>query len=265
MYLMKTAGMLIGWFQNKGSVLVAFSGGVDSAVVAKAAMAALGDKAVAATADSATMAEEELQHAKKLAREIGIEHVVFKENEFDNPRFAANPPDRCYHCRSTLVDGLKEIAAQRSLTVIVDGANADDSKQHRPGMRAMRENGVRSPLLELGFGKNAVRSIAREFGLSAAEKPAMACLASRIPYGEVITMEKLRKIEEAEAYLRGLGFKELRVRHHHGIARIEVGKEEIPRALENRHRIAEELRKLGFSYVTLDLEGYRSGSMDEVL
>jgi uncharacterized protein len=129
----------------------------------------------------------------------------------------------------------------------------------------MRENGVRSPLLELGFGKNMVRSIARELGLSVAEKPAMACLASRIPYGEVITMEKLRKIEEAEAYLKELGFKQLRVRHHRGIARIEVGEEEIPNVMENRRRIAEKLRRLGFSYVTLDLEGYRSGSMDEVL
>ncbi len=262
--MMKTAGRLVDWFQDKG-VLVAFSGGVDSAVVAKAALSALGDKAVAATADSATFARGELEHAKKLAREIGIEHVVFEEDEFDNPRFAANPPDRCYHCRTTLIAGLKEIAAQRRLSVIVDGANADDAKQHRPGMRAMRENGVRSPLLELGFGKNEVRRIARELGLSVAEKPAMACLASRIPYGEVITMEKLRKVEEAEAYLKGLGFKELRVRHHRGIARVEVGKEEIPKAIEDRLRISEKLRWLGFSYVTLDLEGYRSGSMDEVL
>ncbi len=262
---MKTAGMLIDWFKDKGSVLVAFSGGVDSAIVARAALSALGDKAIAATADSATFSKKELQHAKKLVREIGIEHVVFKENEFDNPHFAENPPDRCYHCRSTLITGLKEIMVQRRLSVIVDGANADDSKQHRPGMRAMRENGVMSPLLELGFGKNAVRSIARELGLSVSKKPAMACLASRIPYGEVITMEKLRKIEEAEAYLRGLGFKELRVRHHRGIARIEVGEAEIPKAVENSHKIAETLRRLGFSYVTLDLEGYRSGSMDEVL
>jgi uncharacterized protein len=262
---MKNAAELVDWFRDKGGVLVAFSGGVDSAVVAKAALSALGDNAVAATADSATLAKEELQHAKKLAGEIGIEHVVFEEDEFDNPRFIENPPDRCYHCRSTLIAGLKEIAAQRKIEVIVDGANADDSKQHRPGMRAMRENGVRSPLLELGFGKNMVRSIARELGLSVAEKPAMACLASRIPYGEVITMEKLRKIEEAEAYLKELGFKQLRVRHHRGIARIEVGEEEIPNVMENRRRIAEKLRRLGFSYVTLDLEGYRSGSMDEVL
>lgn len=261
---MKTAE-LVDWFRDKGSVLVAFSGGVDSAVVAKAAFLALGDKAIAATADSETLAKEELRQAIRLAMEIGIEHLVFKENEFDNPRFAENPPDRCYHCRSTLTAGLKGIAAKRGLQLIVDGANADDARQHRPGMRAMKENGVRSPLLELGFDKKSVRSTARELALPVAEKPAMACLASRIPYGEVITVEKLRKIEKAEAYLRELGFKELRVRHHRGIARIEVGVEEIPMALEKRRRIAEKLQGLGFSYVTLDLEGYRSGSMDEVL
>ena len=259
------ARRLVDWFRDMDGVLVAFSGGVDSAVVARAAVEALGERAVAATAKSATLPSWELETAEGVAREIGIAHVVFEEDEFQTPGFAENPPDRCYHCRRGLVEGLREVARRHGLGCIVDGANADDTLEHRPGMRAMRESGVRSPLLELGLTKEDVREIARFYGLSVSDKPPMACLASRVPYGERITRGKLRRIETAENYLRGLGFKELRVRHHGGIARIEVAEEDIPRVVEHRREIAGKLKEIGFTYVSLDLQGYRSGSMDEAL
>lgn len=256
---------LVDWFRGKGGVVVAFSGGVDSAVVARAAVVALGDAAIAATSSSPTLPARELEGARRLAGEIGIRHVVFEEDEFSDPKFRENSPERCYHCRKGLVRGLRRVAAERGAACIVDGANADDTRAHRPGLRAMREAGVRSPLLELGLGKDDVREIAKAFGLSAAEKPSMACLASRIPYGEEITPEKLLMVERAEELIRALGFDQVRVRSHDGIARVEVPREEIPRLVEHRTEVARGLRRIGFSYVTLDLEGYRSGSMDEVL
>jgi len=259
------AEMLLKWFSDKESVAIAFSGGVDSAVVAKAASVALGEKAIAVTARSSTLPESELEAARKVAGEIGIEHVVVDEDELRDPRFRENPPNRCYFCRSGLVKALRRIAEERGIKHILDGANADDPKGHRPGLQALREGGVRSPLLELGLGKSDVREIAAHFGLSVRDKPSMACLASRIPYGEPITKEKLVMVERAEDYLRGKGFRQLRVRSHSGIARIEVEKEEIEKALKIKDEITRELKKLGFKYVTLDLEGYRSGSMDEVL
>lgn len=262
---MNNQALLENWFNDKDSVLVAFSGGVDSAVVAKAAFISLQKKAIAATAMSQTFPKPELSTAKKVAKEIGIEHILFREDEFENPKFVENPTDRCYHCRGSLIKGLKAIKDTKGLRIIVDGANADDAKQHRPGMRAMHENGVRSPLLELGFGKSEVRDIAKAYGLSVADKPSMACLASRIPYGEIITKGKLLKIAEAEYYIHNLGFRQVRVRHHSGIARIEVSPEEILKVIEYRKRINNKLRSLGFKYITIDLEGYRTGSMDEVL
>jgi uncharacterized protein len=262
---MRKAQELVDWFRDKDAVLVAFSGGVDSAVVARAALEALGARAIAATASSATLPSWELESAKKVAREIGILHEIFFEDEFANPKFAENSPERCYHCRKGLIGGLRRVAKSYGIRCIVDGANADDAKQHRPGMRAMRENGVRSPLLELGIGKKEVREIARYFNLSVSEKPAMACLASRIPYGEKITREKLRRVEKAEEFMRSLGFKQLRVRHHGSIARIEVARDDLSKVLEHREEIVRKLKEIGFTYVTIDLEGYRSGSMDEVL
>lgn len=255
---------LVDWFKDKESVVVALSGGVDSSVVAKAAFEALGKKAIAATAKSATLAEAEFETAKKVAEEIGITHEIFAEDEFENPKFAENSPERCYYCRKGLIAGLKQVVKKYGAKYIADGANADDALQHRPGLRAMKENGVRSPLMELGIGKEEVRRIARYFNLNVSEKPAMACLASRIPYGERITREKLRKIEEAEDFIRRLGFEQVRVRHHGSVARIEVPEKDIPKLLEFRKRILKKMKKK-FTYVALDLEGYRSGSMDEVL
>jgi uncharacterized protein len=262
---MKNQKLLENWFNDKDGVLVAFSGGVDSSVVAKAAFISLREKAIAATAVSPTYPKVELNNAKKVAEEIGIKHILFEEDEFENPKFIENPPDRCYHCRKSLIKGLKTIKEAEGVSIIVDGANNDDIKQHRPGMRAMRENGVRSPLLELGLGKTAVRDLARAYGLSVADKPSMACLASRIPYGEIITKDKLLKIAKAENYLHELGFRQFRVRNHYGIARIEVFHQDIMKAVEYREVIIDKFRALGFKYIALDLEGYRPGSMDEVL
>ncbi len=256
---------LIKWFKDKDGVVVAFSGGVDSSVVAKAAALALDGNAIAATARSATLSKSELEMALKTAEEIGIKHVVFDEDEFENPGFVENSPLRCYHCRQSLVEGLKNVAEGHGISLIVDGANADDMKQHRPGLKAMKENGVRSPLLELGIGKEGVRKIAGHFGLSVRDKPSMACLASRIPYGERITREKLAMVEKAEDYLFGLGLRNMRVRNHGGIARIEVGRDEIGKIVKSKEEVVKRLKKIGFTYVALDLEGYRSGSMDEAL
>ncbi|MFQ5974864.1 MAG: ATP-dependent sacrificial sulfur transferase LarE [Candidatus Hydrothermarchaeales archaeon] len=261
----KKAEKLLEWLADKGSVLVAFSGGVDSSVVAKASYFSLGENAIAVTARSSTLSKSEFESAKKVAEEMGISHIIIEEDELDDPRFVENPEDRCYYCRSGLVTALKKLAKEKKINYVLDGANSNDLKGHRPGLRALREQGARSPLLELGFGKKDVRGIARDFGLSTYDKPSMACLASRIPYGEKITHGKLEMVEKAEDFLRGKGFRQVRVRHHHGIARIEVSDAEIEKVTRLRKEISEEFRKLGFKYIALDLEGYRSGSMDEVL
>jgi uncharacterized protein len=256
---------LVDWFRGKEGAVVAFSGGVDSCVVASAAKEALGERAIAVTTDSKTFPSSELDCARALAREIGITHEIVTENELENPAFVKNPPDRCYHCRKGLITGLKEVADRHNITTIVDGANADDTGEHRPGMRAMKEAEVQSPLLLLDITKERVREIAGEFGLSVREKPAMACLASRVPYGERITEGKLQRIEKAENFLKDLGISQMRVRHHESLARIEVLEEDMKKVLENMAEIVERFKSLGFAYVTLDVEGYRSGSMDEVL
>lgn len=256
---------LVNWFKEREGAVIAFSGGVDSCVVAAAAREALGKRAIAVTSDSKTFPSSELECAKALACEIGIIHEIVKENELENPAFVKNPTDRCYYCRKGLIEGLKAVADRHNITCIVDGANVSDTGEHRPGMRAMREAEVKSPLLLLGITKERVRDIAGEFGLSVKEKPAMACLASRVPYGERITEQKLQKIENAENLLRGLGISQTRVRHHENLARIEVMPEDMPKVSENRTKIAERFKALGFAYVTLDIEGYRSGSMDEIL
>jgi uncharacterized protein len=262
---MEKGEKLFEWFRDKESVVVALSGGVDSAVVAKAAHDVLESKAIAVTARSSTLPVKELECAKEVAREIGIEHIIIDEDELDDPRFVENPSNRCYFCREGLVKAVRNLADEKGIKDVLDGANADDPMEHRPGLKALREGGARSPLLELGLSKEDVREISRHFGLSVSDKPSMACLASRIPYGERITKKKLSMVERAEDYLKSLGFKQVRVRNHSGIARIEVEEQDIKKAISMKKEISQKLREIGLKYITLDLEGYRSGSMDEVL
>jgi len=250
-----------------GGLLVAFSGGVDSAVLARLAHDALGDRAVAVTVDSQTFTAAELREARKLARLIGIRHVVVRHDELAEEAFCQNPPDRCYLCRRGLAGKLRELSGKLGIAHIADGANYSDTFEHRPGIRAATESGVMHPLMEHKVTKDMVRRMARALGLPVANRPSSACLSSRIPYGERITDEKLKRIELAESFLRSLGFGQVRVRHHGNIARIEVEPEAVPRLVRKgtMKKVAARLRKLGFAYVTADLEGYRSGSLDEAL
>jgi uncharacterized protein len=267
-FLKKKMEEVISKLREKGSVLVALSGGVDSSLVTKLAKIALGDKVLAVTADSMTLPLGELEEAKKIAREIEVKHLIIKVNELSNPNFAKNPPERCYYCKKELISELKRIAKEHKLAVIVDGTNADDLKGHRPGVLALTEEGVFSPLADVGLTKWDVRKLAKMLGLSTAEKPSMACLSSRFPYWQEITEQKLRRVAEAEKFVRRLtGAKELRVRDHGDLARIEIGKNERKLLYDEQlmDTIAEKLKTLGFKYVTMDLQGYRSGSMDEVL
>ena len=249
------------------TAVVAFSGGVDSSLVAAAAHDALGERALAVTACSPTYPPAEKQRAIELARLIGIRHELVDSNEGDIAEYRNNPPDRCYFCKSVLYDELQAIGVREGTTVIVDGNNLDDEGDYRPGRRAAREHGVRSPLAELGFGKAAVRAMARERGLPNWNDPACACLASRIPYGQEITPERLTRIDAAELAIRGLGFNVVRVRDHGTLARVELGVEDLDRAFlaSTRLQISHACRDAGYKYATLDLDGYRTGSMNAVL
>jgi pyridinium-3,5-biscarboxylic acid mononucleotide sulfurtransferase len=259
---------LVELLRSYGSCAVAFSGGVDSAVVAQAAQLALGDAAVAVTGASASLAAGELQSAIDLAKQIGIRHQVIHTQEFSNPAYVENASDRCYHCKTELYTRLDGLAEKLGVAVIVNGANADDLGDYRPGMKAADERGVRSPLAECGITKAEVRQLAISWGLRVWDKPATPCLSSRVAYGEAVTPERLAMIDSAERYLRSLDLTLLRVRYHQGdIARLEIPLAELARFTQPpiRDQVVAQLKALGFKYVTLDLEGFRSGSMNDVL
>lgn len=246
-------------------IIVAYSGGVDSSLLFKVAHDLLSEKAMAVTAISPSLPRIELEEALIIAKSIGGKHVLIEGHELEDPSYSTNTPERCYFCKHNVYTQLNDYAEQHGYKTIVDGTNADDQNDHRPGRRAAMEHGVRSPLLEAGITKADIRELARRSGLRNWNKPSVACLSSRIPYGTAIEISKLDQIEKAEEILHQLGFSQVRVRHHVQIARIEVELGNLPAAIEKRAEITNGLRALGFSYVALDLEGFRSGSMNEVL
>jgi len=249
------------------SVLIAFSGGVDSAYLAIAAHDVLGDRAVAITADSPSYPDTHRQLALAIARDFGFKHEMISTAELERPEYRANPANRCYYCKDELYSELAAMARQRDVAVVIDGNNADDRGDYRPGRQAAREHGVRSPLDEADLTKADIRELARAAGLASWDEPASACLSSRIPYGQEVTDQRLRQIERAEQVLRDLGFRIFRVRHHDTVARLEIAKAEMPRALDpavNATLVAS-LKALGYQYVSLDLQGYRLGSLNEAL
>jgi uncharacterized protein len=249
------------------SVLVAFSGGVDSAYLAIAAASAIGDRALAVTADSPSYPDTHRQLALSIAKDFGLAHEMIKTAELERPEYRANPANRCYYCKDELYSHLEAIAKARGIAVVVDGNNADDRGDYRPGRQAAREHGVRSPLDEADLTKEEIRVLAREAGLHSWNEPASACLSSRIPYGHEVSNEVLRQIEQAENVVRELGFRVFRVRHHDAVARLEIARAEMARALDPdvNARLVAGLKALGYQYVSLDLQGYRLGSLNEAL
>lgn len=247
--------------------IIAFSGGADSAFLLRVAHQIIGDDLTAVTIEAPIFSPEEIKEAVSFAKETGVRHLRLTYNFLSNNALSANTPDRCYLCKKEIFSRIISLAEENNINNIMDGSNYDDLSDYRPGTKALAELGIRSPLREAGFTKNDIREYSRSMGIKTWDKPSMACLASRIPYGERITEEILNMIDESESFLRSLGFKDVRVRHHGKIARIEVPAEDIPRIAEEdtRLRIAGKLKETGFSYTAVDIEGYRTGSLNEVL
>ncbi|MDX2176105.1 MAG: ATP-dependent sacrificial sulfur transferase LarE [Candidatus Sumerlaeia bacterium] len=248
-----------------GRAVVAFSGGVDSSVVAVAAHRALGAGALAVTARSESNTAEDIALCRLVAESAGLAHEVLEYSELAIPNYAANPANRCYFCKNELYTRLGALAAGRGFQAVLDGSNVDDAGDYRPGLRAVSEHGVRSPLREAGLRKADVRALARHYGLPNHDRPAAPCLSSRIPYGQQVTAEKLRQVAESERFLHSLGFNELRCRHHGDLARLEVSPDDFPALMQKRAEIESHLKSLGFRWVALDLGGFRSGSLNEAL